>query len=557
MQLPFRIGRYELLEFLGGGMSQVYRSRDLVIDRPVVVKILTPESCADAEAKARFLQEARIAGNIQHENIVSVFDFGEFEQRPYIVMEYLKGEDLRDAIRNNRAGNVQERTRIAADLASALEYIHRQGIIHRDIKPENVHLDPSGRVKLMDFGISKTANLSLTRTGMAMGTPFYMSPEQVAGRPTTVSVDIYAFGMLFYELLTGVRGISGESMEQVFFQILHAPLDESKMEGAGTPAAIRTLVLRCTAKNVEDRPQSMREVVEVLRGAVKAQTFSNPAQAAAPVIMKRDAAPPPAAPLPNANASAKTAAKTTGGKKVVIAVVAAIGILTAISMAIIWSKRVPAIPGMVYFEAGTFLAGPDKTPAKIQAYFMDDTEVTNAAFMEFCAATGCATPEGPADLPVVNVTIEQARSFAKWKGKRLPTQLEWERAARGLDGAKYPWGDTEDAAFANLSENPTLTKHALMPVRSFKRMPVFQMAGNAWEMVEGEVTPSNDAVAMFQKLIAPPGFQEKTMAQEIWIQIRGGSFNTTLKAAVTYEFSSIPERYSGADIGFRCAKSLE
>src|SRR5712691_5831697 len=132
MQLPAMVGEYELLEFLGGGMSHVYRARDTVIDRPVVVKILTGESCSDPEAKARFLQEARLAGNIQHENIVSVFDYGEHGGHPYIVMEYLKGEDLREALRGSRLGGIDDRLRIAQDIASALQYVHEQGVVHRD-----------------------------------------------------------------------------------------------------------------------------------------------------------------------------------------------------------------------------------------------------------------------------------------------------------------------------------------------------------------------------------------------------------------------------------------
>src|SRR5215472_9362293 len=132
MQLPASIGKYELSEFLGGGMSEVYRGRDTIIDRPVVVKILTVEAASDTEAKARFLQEARLAGNIQHENIVRVFNFGEFEGRPYIVMEYLRGEDLRDAIRNQRAGGLYDRLKIALQIAEALDFVHGQGIVHRD-----------------------------------------------------------------------------------------------------------------------------------------------------------------------------------------------------------------------------------------------------------------------------------------------------------------------------------------------------------------------------------------------------------------------------------------
>src|SRR5215467_10553572 len=128
MQLPAMVGKYELLEFLGGGMSHVYRSRDTVIDRPVVVKILTNESCADPEAKARFLQEARLAGNIQHENIVSVFDYGEHDGLPYIVMEYLRGEDLRHAIREQHIHGFDRQVEIALSVAKALEHAHSRGI---------------------------------------------------------------------------------------------------------------------------------------------------------------------------------------------------------------------------------------------------------------------------------------------------------------------------------------------------------------------------------------------------------------------------------------------
>src|SRR5439155_19578305 len=135
-----------------------------------------------------------------------------------------------------------------------------------DIKPENIHIDPQGRVKLMDFGIAKTADLSLTRTGMAMGTPYYMSPEQISGNQTSHLVDIYAFGLLLYELLTGVRGVRGETMEQVFFQILNQTVEVDAMEKAGVPPSVRDLVLRCTAKKPEDRPQSFQAISEELRG---------------------------------------------------------------------------------------------------------------------------------------------------------------------------------------------------------------------------------------------------------------------------------------------------
>src|SRR5439155_3612317 len=151
MELPARIGKYELEEFLGGGMSHVYRARDTVIGRTVAVKVLTDAGCQDPEVKARFLAEARMAGNLVHDNILSIYDFGADEQnRPFMVMEFLRGEDLRHAIKNNHTGELKDKLKIAVQVARSLEYIHSQKVVHRDIKPENVHINTAGVVKLMD-----------------------------------------------------------------------------------------------------------------------------------------------------------------------------------------------------------------------------------------------------------------------------------------------------------------------------------------------------------------------------------------------------------------------
>jgi formylglycine-generating enzyme required for sulfatase activity len=199
---------------------------------------------------------------------------------------------------------------------------------------------------------------------------------------------------------------------------------------------------------------------------------------------------------------------------------------------------------MVYVPAGSFLAGENKTSATLTAFFIDETEVSNG---EFCKATGCSVAPGQENLPKVAITIAEARAYAKQIGKRLPTSLEWERALRGTQGALFPWGDQKDSAKANVSDNPAAS-HELMPVRSFSG-PLFNMIGNAWEMVEGPVTPSANAIAMFAAVMTPP-----PTAQEPWITMRGGAFDRALEAGLAYDAVSIPERFSARNVGFRCAK---
>lgn len=579
MQLPSSIGKYELIEFLGGGMSHVYRARDTVIDRPVVVKILTLEGSSDPEAKARFLQEARVAGNIQHENIVSVFDFGEHEGRPFIVMEYLRGVDLRNALRDGTwkdaaNGGLIPCLKIALQIATALEYVHQLGVVHRDIKPENINLDPSGRAKLMDFGIAKTANLSLTRTGMAMGTPYYMAPEQVSGRPATPQVDIYAWGMLVFELLTGLRAVSGSSMESVFYQILNQPVDESVMEKAGVPREIRGLVMQATAKDPQTRPQSFAAVIASLKSFLSAQEGA-PAQAAS-----REAAPPASETPAPRQPRAREQESPKGHILRLSAIVYGAVILTTLIAVATWfwmgkpgagGKILPSstgayakamVQGMVYIPGGTFLAGPDKHPVQLNPFYIDATEVTAG---DYCDLMPCEKPPADRDLPIVNITIAQARLFAMRVGKRLPTPLEWERAARGVNGNLYPWGDAEDPTLANVRDNPSFGGKELVPVKSFqaysgsggKEDPIngiYQMVGNAWEFVEGTANPSPEAVSRFASLglLKPP-----PTASEPWVNARGGSFTQALSPNIVYDSLFIPARFSARDIGFRLVKDPE
>jgi serine/threonine protein kinase len=282
MEHPARVGKYELEQFLGGGMSHVYRAKDSVLGRRVALKILTAAGSADAETKARFLLEARMASSVNHENIISVYDFGEEQGRPFIVMEFLEGESLREAMKKGRLGNFRRRLEVALQVARALDYVHARKIIHRDIKPENIHIDGAGKIKLMDFGIAKSEGVQLTRAGFTLGTPYYMAPEQVLGKVLTPQADVYGFGILLFEMMSGTKPVNGESVEKIFQQILYDPVNLEPLSRLGAPHSLCDLIARCTAKQLTQRPQNLGPVCDELTGMLDSLRPAHRAVAAAP-----------------------------------------------------------------------------------------------------------------------------------------------------------------------------------------------------------------------------------------------------------------------------------
>jgi eukaryotic-like serine/threonine-protein kinase len=542
VQLPARIGKYELEEFLGGGMSHVYRARDTVIGRTVAVKILTEAGCQDAEAKARFLAEARMAGNIEHENIISIFDFGEDDQRrPFMVMEFLRGEDLHHAIKNGHTGDLKNKLKIALQVARALEYIHEQKIIHRDIKPENVQITANGAVKLMDFGIAKAQGLAMTRAGYVLGTPYYMAPEQVTGQDITGQVDVYAFGVMLFEIMTGVKPISGDTVERIFYSILNEPLKLDALEESAAPQPVRDLIAKCAAKDPAQRPQGLGPVCAELER----------------VIGELEAPPPALAPEPpHVAAPSRPAWLLPVGLLAVL--LAAVGLYFGIRPAPSAPKapelaRTLSTPTgeMVLVPAGPFQFGEKKEQAVLPAFYVDKTEVSNSAYADFCKATSHALPDGfpqdKPDYPVVNVSMLDANTFAKWAGKRLPKALEWEKAARGADGRMYPWGNEPDLKRANIAGG------GLRPVTDFadgaSAYGALQMVGNVSEFVDELSPPSPQARANFAKLLQPPPGPD-----EPWYMIRGGAYNSPSLEGAIWDFTSVPGRWKNPNIGFRCVK---
>jgi eukaryotic-like serine/threonine-protein kinase len=559
LELPARIGKYELQEFLGGGMSHVYRAVDTLIGRTVAVKLLTDAGCRDSEVKERFLAEARMAGSLSHDNVLGIYDFGEDDQqRPFMVMEFLRGEDLRHALRNGNTGDLRNKLKIASMIARALGYVHAQKIIHRDLKPENIHINTAGVVKLIDFGIAKTEGLAMTRAGYVLGTPFYMAPEQVTGEKITEQVDIYAFGVLLFELFTGTRPVEGEAVERIFYSILHEPLKMEPLYAAGVPQAVCDLIAHCTAKDPAERPQGFGAVSAELDRAIAeldSPTLVLPSMPAAPP----SAPPPPAAP-----------------SRPAWLIPAVLGLVVALAVGVYFATRPKAVPenkaivppplarnleskggAMVLVDAGDFLAGEQKTHDTLPAFYIDKTEVSNEEYAKFCAETQHALPRnfvaGKPRLPVVNVLISDARAFAVWAGKRLPKSREWEKGARGKDGLLYPWGNDADTARANVGSG------RLLPVDSLPAgaspYGALNMSGNVWELVDQASAPGEGSFARFTELFKLYGIAAPTKT-EPWYIVRGQSYGAqeNLVPSGLWDFSTAPERGWADNIGFRCAR---
>jgi eukaryotic-like serine/threonine-protein kinase len=552
MVLPSRIGKYELTEFLGGGMSHVYRAKDTVMGRAVAIKVLTEAACQDASAKARFLLEARMAGNIAHENVVSIFDYGEDDQgRPYMVMEFLQGEDLKTAIEKGHTGQLRDKIRIALPIARALQCVHNNKLIHRDVKPDNVHINTQGVVKLIDFGIAKSEAFSITQAGFVLGTPYYMAPEQVRGGEVTSQVDVYAFGILLFELLAGMRPLQGDTLERIFFRILNDPLDLEPLRKMGAPQAMLDLVAKCTAKNPAERPQGFAPVIATLERIL---TQGDALTEALPTPRIEPAKPAAIAPSRRAWLIPAVA---LGGLLLVTAIYLAVR-PKQVSVAEAPRKSAPAqvittpTGEMVLVPGGEFLFGEKKERLTLPAFYIDRTEATNAAYADFCRATGHPLPPGFSknhlDWPVVNVSFADAHDFAAWAGKRLPKPAEWEKAARGTDGRAFPWGDKADPKLANVNTQ------VLRPAGAFSEgaspYGALQMVGNVWEFVDATAIPTAEALESFPKLKPRPSREEP------WYTIRGQSSGERLFPSVIWDSIVVPGRWKDRYLGFRCVKDV-
>ena len=604
--------KYQILCRLGGGgMSQVYLARHRFHGGLVAIKVLAEHLAEDPSIVSRFQREARMTASLgNHPNIVPVFDIGEGNGLYFLVMQFIPGEDLAHYLKREGRLTLPQAANVIAQVAEALSCAETKRIVHRDLKPGNMLLDESGRIKLLDFGISRITDLSdgLTRPGESMGTPYYMSPEQIRGETCDIRSDLYSLGVVFFELLTGKRPFELESTVGIQMAHLNTAPPSLLAYDPELPAECDTIVQKLIAKQPEDRYQSTAELLSVLiaRGASPNAGELRPVvePGLGEVIARADelpldlpptsspslstlsgvpehapnssgafaAAPVEAAPAVVAESPVAEPVAPVSGSNARLVIGIGVALLLAVAAVTFWLMRskgttVPpehaVAPAPVYSDAHgrmllvpegafQFTAGPE-LPAQtvsLPAFYIDETEVSNAEYRHFCEATGHTPPNTPdfaahPDYPVSNISYEDASAYAAWAGRRLPTEQEWEKAAHGTDGRSYPWGSSPWTGDMPDKKQPVISE----PLRK-SPYGAYNMAGNVEEWTVTPYTPTPADTAMMKRLLKGQSFSAD------WRKIKGGSFAPDLRDRFNIAaHRDLPMDLRSQWIGFRCVKS--
>jgi eukaryotic-like serine/threonine-protein kinase len=615
--------RYRLERTLGeGGTGVVWAAVDTETNQRVALKLLKPEAVSRTDARGRLRREGRIAAALSHPNLVQVHGIVEnADGTPAIVMELLEGQSLADHLHQERKLTLSQTAYVLLPALMALKALHAKGLIHRDLKPANIFLHrsketgtPAVQVKLLDLGLVKALSLgklaldtaTLTVSGMMVGTPHYMAPEQILGESNVDQrVDVFAAGVVIYECLTGDRPTEAENLGQVLKKVLAAnfpPLSEVMPE---CPQELSDLVKSMLAKEPADRPDSLDGAIAVLtRYADVSDTLEVPVRV-----------------------SLSYRARRVARVSAVVVAIAAVGAFGAYEGLKPPPTCTHKLAGMACFPAGSFTMGntPQEMEAleatctddipncriimereqparrvKLKEFFIDEREVTNAEFADWLTVNPSQLKvendddgtqrfvrdlqgallvdlwkqgsglelqghkqfrarKGMERVPVVQVTWTAALAYCKSRGKRLPTEAEWERAARGLTNRKYPWGNEkprcdgvvfsrgEGGACAALPAGPQPVDGAPQDVTP---EGIRGMGGNVSEWVFDAFTLAYYppcGTCEDPKVDAPPGSPDGE-----WRVIRGASFSTQILVRSTGR-----GRWKGQEaatgLGFRCA----
>lgn len=270
-----KIGRYTILGILGkGGMGIVYKALDPEIEREVAIKTIRFDTLVDGtekdEVMTRFIREAKAAGRLSHSNIITIYDVCREKDTTYIVMQYVEGQSLQGLINSGKKFSPQEIIELMTPLCDCLDYAHASGIVHRDIKPGNILIDKSGKPYLADFGVARIETSTLTQSGTTVGTLSYMSPEQIKGQTVDSRSDIFALGVILYELLAGKKPFAGDNLSTIVYKIVHEEPERITAVNKNLPPGYEMVIHKALAKNPEDRYQSCRQIIVELKNALLA-----------------------------------------------------------------------------------------------------------------------------------------------------------------------------------------------------------------------------------------------------------------------------------------------
>lgn len=615
-----RIGDWVVEEPLGeGGMGAVYRVHSALTERlQAALKIL--KTTSEPEARERFVREAESLSALSHPGIVRVMSFGEDPVRglPYLAMELAIGETLKSRLQRGPLSPAEAVTAFAP-LASALEHAHASGIHHRDVKPANVVLCRDGSVKLVDFGIATHDQWDTLTSGGHLGTLPYLPPEIFRGeRPDPRAIDVYGVGLMLYEALTGTRPFQvppGLTAAGVAAAIGTRKLQQQSFDlGEGFPHALRAAVLQATHPLPTHRPtmRVLREAIDSLRAAISDRRGRvappllpiRPPEPAPPKIEERTTRVPEP-PGPAVDEGPRIRRARARARNRTLALIAAGVLLLAAVLALAFARKRPQAPlaappppaakslragdswtnprdgqASVWIPPGTFSMGctpgdprcdPKQLPSREitfdKGFWLSRNEVTVGAYKGFARETATRLPEAPAfnagwakdDHPIVNVTWDDARAYCAWAGSRLPSEAEWEYAARGGHPDWFhPWGNAAPACAEGAPNGARFDDGGACRRAGTERVGAYgpngfgllDVAGNAWEWCADEWNANySDAPS------DGSAFEEaSTVSRRV---LRGGSWIN----GADYLRVSIRSRWfqgRGRDfIGFRCAADGE
>ncbi|MBI9043504.1 MAG: SUMF1/EgtB/PvdO family nonheme iron enzyme [Anaerolineaceae bacterium] len=673
------IGRYHIREQLGeGGMAVVYRAFDTNLERDVAIKFIRTDEIGvkyHDQMMKRFEREAKALAKFDHANIIGVYEFGEYEGTPFLVMQYQPGGTLREM--TGKTMDCREAVTLTKKISNALNYAHKRNVIHRDIKPANVLITEEGEPKLTDFGIAKILDMNqstvLTRTGVGIGTPEYMAPEQFLGKDIDGRVDIYALGVVLYELVTGRRPYQADTPAAVMIkqttEALPSPLDINPM----VDEALERVIIKALAKNTEYRYQDMKEFGKALQGLLDGnlsvaetapvvteifdplrteQEFFDEIQPEEPNSNQFDIAEEtepedirfkgvsqeeevfetqPDMSIPQAKPQIEIVEErlekvpkrmipkwTWGISVVVVSGIILIGIIASmigkglddenmlagqVSPIVMMTNTLEDIPtatltstpeksatqtstattefgigltqvspidGMVMaaVPAGEFEIGSneydDKKPGHtvfLDDFWIDQNEVTNLQYEKCVQAGECDEPGSEssnginsyygnltyADYPVIYVDWYSAQDYCEWVGRRLPTEAEWEKAARGIDGRTYPRGEEIDSSLLNYKENvEDTTEVGSYPEGNFY-FGGLNMTGHIFEWVADWYDTDYYSSSPPENPKGPSSGNSRVVRGGCWLK---AVYNW--HSAIRLGFDSSNDNYN---VGFRCALS--